>query len=169
MTTAHTRQNAHQSPGDEDQSKRKGRKCVAIYLGHDAKGHEDATGRIIANGKYMASSSYNVEVIRWNKNLEAQIESIQEIRDTLQSKKPSLSPDEVTSTVLSESMQPKHPLQCEHVLCTSCIKTFGVAKKKETIELSSCPLETHQSTWSHSYHIGFKPSTAGVRILCLDG
>lgn len=63
---------------------------------------------------------------------------------------------------------PKHPLPCGHVICTSCSHSYGEAKGKGLIELTSCPL--HASThWDYQCYIKVKPALAGVRILCLDG
>jgi hypothetical protein len=63
---------------------------------------------------------------------------------------------------------PEHPLQCGHVLCTTCIKAYGHPNDSNSVNMKGCPLHP-----SHRYKkpwiIRFKPDYAGVRILTLDG
>jgi hypothetical protein len=63
---------------------------------------------------------------------------------------------------------PEHALPCGHVLCTRCLNAFGMSRKRNIIEIDSCPIDSDKfavGTWT----VVMKPETAGVRILTLDG
>ncbi|KAK3934638.1 hypothetical protein QBC46DRAFT_347432 [Diplogelasinospora grovesii] len=80
---------------------------------------------------------------------------------------------------------PEHPLQCGHVLCTACVKTYGdlearleahsrtgVLKQYGQVSLSKCPLHSPNKKGfevTEPRIITLKPDWAGVRLLCLDG
>ena len=63
---------------------------------------------------------------------------------------------------------PEHPLPCGHVICSSCIRTFGRTRSKTTFHLHECPLHSGNH-WRGDIQISLKPHLAGVRVLCLDG
>ena len=173
---------------------RKGVRCVGVALTHDAKGHQSANGKVLATGSYEPSYSYTHELRNWFRELEAFVHEFQEIKDKRCLSRPDLNPDRITSELHSGNLQlfygsigsadrfkshstclsclreiPEHPLICGHVLCTLCVKMYGVAKNKELIKLSRCPLDGTKETWSSSCHVSFKPPLAGVRVLSLDG
>ncbi|KAM0328700.1 hypothetical protein ACHAQA_005113 [Verticillium albo-atrum] len=80
---------------------------------------------------------------------------------------------------------PEHPLQCGHVLCTPCFKTYADLEsrlqhggggafggRRGQLTLSRCPLHSSQRTgfeFVEQRHVAVKPDWAGVRLLCLDG
>lgn len=82
---------------------------------------------------------------------------------------------------------PEHPLQCGHVLCTSCLKTYGELeskleeshgnssqslKQKGQVSLTRCPLHPPSKDRfkvTEPQTVTLKPDGAGVRLLCLDG
>jgi hypothetical protein len=61
----------------------------------------------------------------------------------------------------------EHPLSCGHVLCSACVKEYGIARSS-TYSLTSCPLHRN-ATFQTPWQVYFKPPLAGVRILSLDG
>lgn len=63
---------------------------------------------------------------------------------------------------------PEHPLQCGHVLCTTCIKAYGHSNDRNSVIMDMCPLHPSQ-TFLKPWILHFKPDYAGVRILTLDG
>lgn len=63
---------------------------------------------------------------------------------------------------------PEHPLQCGHVLCTTCIKAYGHQHDSHSTYMNYCPLHWKQR-FDRPWIIHFKPDYAGVRILTLDG
>ncbi|OAL51396.1 FabD/lysophospholipase-like protein [Pyrenochaeta sp. DS3sAY3a] len=68
---------------------------------------------------------------------------------------------------------PQHLLPCGHSLCSSCVRSYGIAPAKSSgvstvVSLTSCPL--HPSTsWPDTHIVHFKPDHAGLRLLSLDG
>ena len=67
---------------------------------------------------------------------------------------------------------PQHALPCGHVLCTQCLQAFGASRttRKWVVEIDTCPLLHQQpQNWTKPWQIAFKPVTAGVRVLTLDG
>ena len=63
---------------------------------------------------------------------------------------------------------PVHPLRCSHVLCTQCVKAYGVQHDSHSMLMNYCPLHSNQP-FDRAWIIHFKPDYAGVRILSLDG
>lgn len=78
---------------------------------------------------------------------------------------------------------PEHPLRCDHVLCTPCMKTYGELERRLAgypdsvfprgqISPSRCPLHVPRKAEFELVEprtIEWKPDLAGVRLLCLDG
>jgi len=66
---------------------------------------------------------------------------------------------------------PQHPLPCGHVLCTSCIESYGrpLNGNRNFLQMDYCPLHRLNTQWRKPCLIRFKPLHAGVRVLCLDG
>lgn len=64
---------------------------------------------------------------------------------------------------------PEHPLPCGHILCTSCVQSYGASEDYRMVEVSQCPVCGAESPWSGLCQISFKPALAGVRVLSLDG
>ena len=65
----------------------------------------------------------------------------------------------------------EHPLPCGHILCSACIKHYGRqhAKVAELFTIDACPLHEFDTKFPTPWEIQFKPPSAGVRILSLDG
>lgn len=64
---------------------------------------------------------------------------------------------------------PEHPLPCGHVLCTPCIKGYGVPLDHSSVRMDCCPLHPEESERIGPWIIHFKPDFAGIRVLSLDG
>lgn len=74
------------------------------------------------------------------------------------------------TTCLSCLMEvPQHPLPCGHVLCTACIKGYGLPNKRNSMLMEFCPLHAAETRGSQPWLLYFKPDFAGVRVLSLDG
>ena len=67
------------------------------------------------------------------------------------------------------SEPPEHSLPCGHVLCTPCIKTYGQQHNKTEVDIQKCTLDIHAARAYRPWRIHFKPESAGVRVLTLDG
>ena len=62
-------------------------------------------------------------------------------------------------------------LPCDHVLCASCVKTYGSSYESSSdspIQINTCPLHDHPA-WTTAPTLYPKPAGAGVRVLSLDG
>lgn len=163
--------------------------CVNVKSGH-AKGHQDATGKILTKGDYIPSPSFHYKTLEsyWTVRLGETVSSIQKSRGQ------SLDIEKMIPTMHLENMRkfykdigptsnfishytcfcclresPVHPLTCGHVLCSPCVRFYGVPKDAGSSEMSECPICPAQSVLIPPCLIGFKPPLAGLRILCLDG
>jgi hypothetical protein len=65
----------------------------------------------------------------------------------------------------------EHALPCGHVLCTRCVKGYGVPTERMPgmYVMASCPLHDNSAMFPAQWGVYFKPELAGVRILSLDG
>lgn len=165
-------------------------RCVNVYSGH-AKGHQNAAGKILAAGNYVPSFNYNNDLCRWIQRLDKDLNSIQMSRDDVS---PGFNVEEVIPTLHVENMKmfyreigsannfsshytcfcclreiPEHSLNCGHVLCSACVRSYGVPKGTEFVEMRTCPICQAQDLPLSSCLVKFKPPLAGVRVLCLDG
>lgn len=62
----------------------------------------------------------------------------------------------------------EHCLPCGHVICTQCVKDFGMPRSNNVYEVRFCPLhKVETSRWTQT--VALKPDTAGPRVLTLDG
>lgn len=62
---------------------------------------------------------------------------------------------------------PECSLPCGHVLCISCVKTYGRISSRTTVEIKRCPLHVRDIIADPPWVIATKPLRAGVRVLCL--
>ena len=164
--------------------------CVNVKSGH-AKGHQDKEGNVLAWGDYTPSFHYKSLVGYWTLELSEKVNSMQEYKDHA---RPGLDIEKVIPTLHVENMRnfyqdigpssnfinhytcfcclresPVHPLTCGHVLCSPCVRLYGVPKDTGFIEMSECPICPAPGLLIPPRLIKFKPSLAGSRILCLDG
>ena len=162
-------------------------RCANVYSGH-AKGHQNALGKLIANGAYVPSFNYKNDLCKWMLRLDHEINNIQISKDDT---RPSLKIEESPSNLHLDNVKtfyrtigspsdfkshytcycclreiPIHPLACGHVLCSPCVRSYGKHKGKIFMELSKCPICQVQN---HGSLIKFMPPLAGARVLCLDG
>ena len=168
-------------------------RCTNVYFGHnDTKGHQNAKGKVIATGNYIPSFHYNNDLSRWIQCLEREIEKIEQAKA---SNRPGLfRADDITPALHARNMQtfyhnighasnfishftcfcclrevPLHPLTCGHVLCTPCVRSYGLPRESGLTEISECPICLPGESSPQSSIIQFKPDLAGARVLCLDG
>ncbi|KAK8254092.1 hypothetical protein IWZ00DRAFT_435915 [Phyllosticta capitalensis] len=171
-----------------------GARCVNVRNGH-SKGHQTKDGRVLAAGDYASRfsfqgyhQSFNIKVYFALQQLleylelekkfgkeekEAAARIHQQILSVFYRR---CAREDVGPNFISHSAcfcclfeMPEHSLPCGHVFCTSCVKAYGNASGKNELTIQACPLCSSDAgpVWSHK--IGFKPETAGVRILSLDG
>ena len=172
----------------------KNERCVNVNFGHISKGHQNREGKVIASGGFRPSFHYIRDLGSWIQGLEREIVQIQENRDKALLSEPDLNAEEITSRLHVDNINnfytqmgsasnfishstcfcclreiPVHPLSCEHVLCTPCVRSYGKPDKRGSIKISECPIGGVEERWLEPCLVQFKPPLAGVRILCLDG
>jgi hypothetical protein len=173
----------------------KGR-CVNVKAGH-TKGHQLKNGQVVSVGDYVSSFSPEtyrdifrrdvyfalkelleslLEITQNSKAFEVQ-EAANIHRDVvlrnffhhLDGPKNFISHTACLSCLISP---PDHPLPCGHVLCTPCVKAFGEARGRATIDMKYCPLhrkDEPEGQFDYRWPIVVKPRGAGIRVLSLDG
>jgi hypothetical protein len=170
-------------------------RCVNTFHGH-IKGHQDSTGRLFATGVYESSFTEKSFQDAWqsmlNNNLDdirRQMESLASRHDGASEKEEAVAAETIHLRQMNEFYArlgdlsacmnhsacfcylrelPEHPLPCGHVLCTSCVISFGRRKNIMALAMDFCPLHSEQKC-HNEWEIAVKPRYAGVRILTLDG
>ena len=171
-------------------------RCVNVKSGHGSKGHQTANGNIIAVGEYMSRWNYEtlheefinnsyyrleelLERLKRNKapgDDEMQVAADIHRDDVMTWFYSHVAGDGKSQGYVSHSVcfcclsePPEHSLPCGHVLCTPCVKTYGWHHSKTEVDMQKCPLDIRAARAYQPWRIHFKPESAGVRILTLDG
>ncbi|KAF9697343.1 hypothetical protein EKO04_005060 [Ascochyta lentis] len=171
-------------------------RCVNVKSGHGSKGHQTANGKIIAVGEYISTWSYETLHEEFIGNSYYRLDELLELlkkkkahgddemsvaadidRDdvmtwfyrhvSVEGKWQGYNSHSVCFCCLSEP--PEHSLPCGHVLCTPCAKTYGRQHSKTEVDIQKCPLDVRPARVYQPWRIHFKPKSAGVRVLTLDG
>lgn len=167
-----------------------------VRSGHGDKGHQNADGKVFAYGAYFAPWSFAELQKEFQYNCFFRLEELLERLDKrIREGSPAVQAaaeihrndvmpyfyrhvagDRGIQRYNSHSVclcclskPPEHPLPCGHVLCTPCIKIYGFKRNDLEIIMDSCPLEARSKGFVYPWTIHFKPESAGVRVLCLDG
>jgi hypothetical protein len=172
-----------------------GSKCVNVQSGHGSKGHQNKSGKVLAVGDYVSRFSFEGNHEDFQSAVYVHLEGLLELlrqriqsgdsqdaasarihRDVAMARFYSHSTGDQASAFRSHNVcfsclcePPQHALPCGHVLCTSCVKSYGRANNKTLVELDECPMEAHGSSRHFPYTVYLKPKMAGVRVLALDG
>ena len=169
-----------------------GSKCVNVRSGHGSKGHQNKSGKVLAVGDYLSRLSFENNREEFEKavysHLEELLGRLRQGRDSQDVASARIHRDVVIAQFYSHSAgdqksafhshnvcfsclsePPQHALPCGHVLCTSCVKSYGRTNGKTLVELDECPMEVDSPGRHFPYTVYLKPKTAGVRILALDG
>ncbi|KAL3429839.1 hypothetical protein BDV09DRAFT_202723 [Aspergillus tetrazonus] len=171
-------------------------RCVNVRSGHQAKGHQLRSGRVIAIADY--ESSFSADGFRTTfrsmifANLDALLRKLGDATFNAANREleeaAAIHRDLVLmqffhhlggpSKFISHTVcytclvePPEHLLPCGHVLCTPCIKAFGVNRVKNVYEMVACPMhrDRTEGQFPEFWPISIKPHGAGTRILSLDG
>lgn len=177
----------------EYQDKR-GRSCHNFKSTH-SKGHQDKKGKVIGGGGYRSAFSPDKFNDRWVQLLGEDLKAFSsrlsqanlqsdgrrsELMHAISLHQRNLADfyghlksgehyHSLATCLCCLTEVPQHPLPCGHILCTSCVKDFGYARKEFLISLEHCPLHPEDGGQGYGWLIRFKPNFAGVRILSLDG
>jgi len=164
--------------------------------GHNPKGHQNNTGKILAAGGYESNFHFDDYADEWINNIRVHLEKTQQEVHELMFRSPSLGEPDAAARIHRRMMNefyrnvgdvyhfvshstclsclrelPEHPLPCGHVLCTPCVKSYGRQTEKTMLKLDSCPLHVDETEFitDFPWKIKIKPLYAGTRILSLDG
>jgi energy-coupling factor transporter ATP-binding protein EcfA2 len=171
-------------------------RCVNVKAGH-IKGHQLKSGQVLAVGNYCSSFSAESYRPTFRNNiyrmLAKLLEKLQNATQTTKYMETQEAANIHRDTVLRHFFHhldgpknfishtacfscliapPEHPLPCGHVLCTSCIRDFGSARGRTTIDMKYCPLhrkEDPDGQFDGRWPVIVKPPGAGIRVLSLDG
>lgn len=168
-------------------------RCVNVKTGHNSKGHQLRSGKVFAAGSYVATFSSDSFGDKWrsliHSNMDALLKRLHESDEESQPKE-QVASEIHQNTVLVPFFRhmaaaarfhshstcyaclmaaPQHPLPCGHVICTSCLQIFGTSQEKILVTIHSCPFGQAECWWASPWSVAIKPSSAGVRILTLDG
>ncbi|KAI1453420.1 hypothetical protein F4805DRAFT_443421 [Annulohypoxylon moriforme] len=168
-------------------------RCCNVKSGHNPKGHQNQSGKIIGHGQYQSDFDLPTFIPKWNKLIQESLVKLQTAAYELGQKLPGRTDLHITSILHRERIGvfygalgklsdfvshsacfsclrglPECVLPCGHVLCLECVKTYGRAGSRTTIELNRCPLHVREIMADPPWVIDTKPPYAGVRVLCLD-
>ncbi|KAL9049151.1 MAG: hypothetical protein Q9162_007370 [Coniocarpon cinnabarinum] len=158
------------------------------------RGHQNDKGRIIGNGPFESTFTYEGFINEWLQIIKTDVMEVQHSIDDKFAADEGMSEERIVtndhltrvtrfyrtcggaSRYLSNTIclccfreVPKHPLQCGHVLCESCINAYAVEQRPTFVKIENCPLHPPETRWQAPWIIARKPPLAGVRVLCLDG
>ncbi|KAF2096172.1 FabD/lysophospholipase-like protein [Rhizodiscina lignyota] len=186
--------------------------CINVLEGHK-KGHQNEKGKIISGGDYISTFSFEQYRPIWRRSIMLNVIKFQKMTVEDMGLNPTVSEKDSVSERHRSNVQefyrryqssrrfcshtacfcclrglPEHPLDCGHVLCTPCARTYSEldekkldeqersseSKDKNSIILHRCPLHSHTlegyGLWfTEPWEIKLKPDLSGIRILSLDG
>lgn len=143
-------------------------RCVNVRSGHGSKGHQLRNGRVLAVGEYYSEFSfanyqkkfrYDVFFIL-NRLLHRLREQQTETWTPEGKAAANIHCDSVMKNFYAHAMRgrpdsyishtacfcclfeaPEHGLPCGHVLCTFCLKDFGITRKRNVINIDRYPID----------------------------
>lgn len=168
-------------------------RCCNVKSGHNPKGHQNDQGKIIGSGQYQSDFDLETFIPRWNKLIQENLVNLQVAAYELGLKLPGRTDSQIASILHRERISsfystlgnqsnfishsacfsclrelPDCVLPCGHILCLSCVQTYGHTTSRTTVEVRRCPLHVRDILAKPPWVIMTKPPCAGVRVLCLD-
>ncbi|KAI0169236.1 hypothetical protein GGR52DRAFT_581416 [Hypoxylon sp. FL1284] len=168
-------------------------RCCNVKSGHDPKGHQNNQGKIIGNGSYQSDFDLEAFVPEWNRLIREDLVRLQAAVYEFSQRLPGRTDSQLVSILHRDRISnfyrtlgnqsdfvshsacfsclrelPDYVLPCGHVLCLSCVRTYGSVTSRTTVELKRCPLHVRDIVAEPPWVITMKPPSAGVRVLCLD-
>jgi hypothetical protein len=164
--------------------------------GHNPKGHQNAKGKVIANGSYQSTLHPETFTPEWTSQIRRSLEAIEAAMSKLRQALPHQTELTTASLMHRERLDdfyrvlggaaafsshsaclsclrelPECALPCGHVLCLPCLKLYGTrtTAARACVEISRCPLHSADVIAEPPWVVAVKPARAGVRVLCLDG
>lgn len=176
-------------------TRRQGGRCVNVRSGHGAKGHQSRSGKLLGAGDYVSSFTFDGSREKFQNDTYEKLVllSIRIRREEAQG----IPKDKAAAEIHRQSVMlpffehasrgevrkfvshtvcfscliqpPEHALPCGHIICTSCLKTYGRAHLDHYVEISACPMEKSDKRFRSTWRIFLKPPSCGIRVLSLDG
>ncbi|KAK0798267.1 hypothetical protein LTR75_009566 [Friedmanniomyces endolithicus] len=174
----------------------KGIRCVNVRRAHSIKGHQAASGRILAAGDYQSQGTeadvgeIRLEVIRHLRDIQAKVLTLEEdgfvredaaaqvhkdfalrnlFGDLTRGRPGILVSRTVCFTCLMNLPDLEHGLQCGHVLCTACLRYLGQVVPGRSVEILECPIGGALCSFREPFRVHLKPASCGIRVLTFDG
>ena len=168
--------------------------CVNVRAGHGSKGHQTKDGTIFHSGDYVSNFTWDSYHDEFHAAVYFRLDHLMKLLDdrTREGESAENAAAAVhrehtlaafyrrnlkdTGTIFqSHSVclcclfeQPEHTLPCRHILCSSCVRSYGRMKSKTLVEIQDCPLEADAVGRYKPSTVYLKPETAGFRALVLD-
>lgn len=162
--------------------------------GHNPKGHQNAQGKVIANGSYKSTLNPEAFAPEWLSQVRRSLEATEAAMSKLGQAFPGRT-ELVTASLMHREVLgdfyralggatafashsaclsclrelPECALPCGHVLCLPCLELYGTRTSRTCVEISRCPLHGGDVIAEPPWMVAVKPARAGVRVLCLDG
>ncbi|KAM5355310.1 hypothetical protein ACJ41O_001956 [Fusarium nematophilum] len=172
---------------------RDGDQCYNVRNSHK-KGHQAHTGKILGRGQYTPPFDIDNFFPTWLDEIDRHVRALDDRlqqfaidreegtiipsihRDVMATFYRNAERDRPVSSFKSNSTClccvrkiPENELPCGHILCKTCVQSYGVDAGQGLYKLYGCPLHDWETRWPQPARIRFKPEEAGVRVLCLDG
>jgi hypothetical protein len=170
-------------------------RCVNVRSGHGSKGHQTQKGKIFSKGEYVSGFAFEDFQEEFHAAVYYRLEHLMKLLDdrTRRGEPPDLAAstihraetlvlfynnDEQKKARLFQSHlmclsclfnQPEHVLPCGHILCTACVRSYGVIKNATLVDIHDCPLESNIERRYKTGTIYLRPETTSPRVLVLDG
>lgn len=170
-------------------------RCVNVRSGHGAKGHQLKTGKLLAAGDYQSSFTFASYKQVFQDHIYERLEALS--HRVRQRTKEDVTEDRAAAEIHRESVlhhfftrvfkgdsqsfishsvcfvclfeAPEHALPCGHIICTSCLRTYGRTILNRYVDIVECPLEEKERRFVSTWRVHLKPENCGVRVLTLDG
>ncbi|KAL1847964.1 hypothetical protein Daus18300_013767 [Diaporthe australafricana] len=172
-------------------------RCCNVRSGHNPKGHQNAQGKLIANGSYQSTLDPSTFQPEWTALIRRSLEAIEGAMSKLGQAFPARTELATAALLHRERLNdfyrvlggesgatafvshsaclsclrelPECALPCGHVLCLPCMELYGTRASRTCVEISRCPLHVADVIAEPPWTVAVKPARAGVRVLCLDG
>lgn len=182
-------------PCEHVDPKRLGDRCVNVRSGHGAKGHQSKSGKLLAAGDYISSFVFGGNQYKFQRDTYLKLVSLSDRvreKEALGTPKEQAAADTHREIVMPQFYEhasrgdvrsfvshtvcfscliqpPEHALPCGHIICTSCLKTYGRLHYDLLVEISAYPMERSGKRFRSTWKVFLKPPSCGVRVLALGG
>ncbi|EMC99209.1 hypothetical protein BAUCODRAFT_146182 [Baudoinia panamericana UAMH 10762] len=170
-------------------------RCGNVRSGHDAKGHQLSSGKLLAAGAYQSKFFFEGYQHSFRDNtfhllvaLQRRVRALEQDGMSEEMAAAEVHKNHVLPLFLEHASRaeprefvshtvcfcclfdpPEHALPCGHIICTRCLTLYGHVHSKRFVEIHECPMERRARRFRNVWQIELFPPSCGVRILTLDG